>query len=155
MGKAAAERGVFVLTAIYALMTVITAVIGGIASDRIGRRKPFVIGSGMVVALAFTILMFSHSFAMTMVGAIVMGLGFGMYQAVDFALITQVLPEAEGRGRDMGILNIAAALPQVGAPLISILLILGYGVSYPLLFLAAATVSVLGSILVLQIKTVA
>ena len=155
MGKAAAERGVFVLTAIYALMTVITAVIGGIASDRIGRRKPFVIGSGMVVALAFTILMFSHSFAMTVVGAIVMGLGFGMYQAVDFALITQVLPEAEGRGRDMGILNIAAALPQVGAPLISILLILGYGVSYPLLFLAAATVSVLGSILVLQIKTVA
>ena len=155
MGKAAAERGVFVLTAIYALMTVITAVIGGIASDRIGRRKPFVIGSGMVVALAFTILMFSHSFAMTVVGAIVMGLGFGMYQAVDFALITQELPEAEGRGRDMGILNIAAALPQVGAPLISILLILGYGVSYPLLFLAAATVSVLGSILVLQIKTVA
>ena len=51
-------------------------------------------------------------------------------------------------------MNIASALPQVAAPLISILLISGYGVSYPLLFLAAAIVSVLGSVLVLKIKTV-
>ncbi|MEI2819837.1 MAG: MFS transporter [Marmoricola sp.] len=154
MGRKDAEGGVFLLTAVYALMTVITAVIGGIASDRMGKRKPFVIGSGLVVAVSFVVMMMAHSMPIVMLGAVLMGLGFGMYQAVDFALITQVLPDADGRGRDMGILNIASALPQVAAPLISILLISGYGVSYPLLFLAAAIVSVLGSVLVLKIKTV-
>ena len=50
---------------------------------------------------------------------------------------------------------LVAALPQVAAPLVSILLILGYGVSYPLLFLTAALVSLLGAVLVHRIKTVA
>lgn len=155
LGKKGATSGVFELTALYAVATVLAAVAGGIASDRFQRRRPFVIWSGLVVAAAFVMLMFVHTLAMTLVAALVMGLGFGMYQAVDFALITQVLPEAEGRGRDMGILNIASALPQVVAPLISIALIVGYGVSYPLLFGAAALVSVLGSVLVLKIRTVA
>ena len=41
-----AEDGVFLLTAIYGVVTVVTAVLGGIWSDRVGRRKVFVIVSG-------------------------------------------------------------------------------------------------------------
>ena len=46
LSRTEAESGVFVLTAIYAGTTVVTAVVGGVASDRLQRRKPFVIGSG-------------------------------------------------------------------------------------------------------------
>ena len=51
--------------------------------------------------------------------AVVLGAGFGVYQAVDFALITQVLPAAGERAKDLGVINIAAALPQVLAPAIA------------------------------------
>ena len=43
-----AEDGVFVLTALYGVITIVTAIVGGIWSDRLGRRKPFVIWSGLI-----------------------------------------------------------------------------------------------------------
>lgn len=154
LGREAAEGGVFMLTAIYAGTTILTAALGGWLSDRVGRRKPFVIGSGIVVAIAFGIIVLGQSFTATLVAAIVLGLGFGMYQAVDFALITQVLPTSSARGRDMGILNIAAGLPQFVAPLVSIALISGFGVNYSLIFGLGGVVSLLGSILVVRIRGV-
>ena len=44
------------------------------------------------------------------------GCAYGIYTAVDFALITQVLPAADDRAKDLGVINIANALPQVFAP---------------------------------------
>ena len=111
--------------------------------------KPLWMWKGFV-AVVLVLLAFATSMAGAFVGAAVMGLGFGMYQAVDFALITQVLPDAEGRGRDLGILNIAAALPQVAAPAFAVALIKGIDASYSTLYLVAAVVSVLGSLLVLR-----
>ena len=154
LGREDAEGGVFLLTAIYAATTVVTAIVGGVLSDRIGRRKPFVIASGLVVSVAFAILALGGSFITALIAAIVLGLGFGMYQAVDFALITQVLPDSGDRGRDMGILNIASGLPQFVAPMISIALIGGFGVDYALIFGLGGIVSLLGSILVVQIRSV-
>lgn len=154
LGREDAEGGVFLLTAIYAATTVVTAIVGGVLSDRIGRRKPFVIVSGLVVSVAFAILALGGSFITALIAAIVLGLGFGMYQAVDFALITQVLPDSGDRGRDMGILNIASGLPQFVAPMISIALIGGFGVDYALIFGLGGIVSLLGSILVVQIRSV-
>ncbi len=154
LGREAATGSVFMLTAIYAAMTIVTAALGGLLSDRVGRRKPFVIGSGLVVALAFGIIMVGHSLPATVVAAIVLGLGFGMYQAVDFALITQVLPASSDRGRDMGILNIAAGLPQFVASMVTIALISGFGVNYSLIFGVGGVVSLLGSVLVVRIRGV-
>lgn len=154
LGREEAEGGVFLLTAIYAATTIVTAVVGGVLSDRVGRRKPFVIASGLVVSVAFAILALGGSFVTALIAAIVLGLGFGMYQAVDFALITQVLPDSGDRGRDMGILNIASGLPQLVAPLVSIALIGGFGVNYALIFGLGGVVSLLGSILVVRIRGV-
>jgi len=154
LGREEAEGGVFLLTAIYAATTIVTAVVGGVLSDRVGRRKPFVIASGLVVSVAFAILALGGTFVTALIAAIVLGLGFGMYQAVDFALITQVLPDSGDRGRDMGILNIASGLPQLVAPLVSIALIGGFGVNYALIFGLGGVVSLLGSILVVRIRGV-
>jgi len=43
------------------------------------------------------------------------GLGFGMYVAVDFALVVDVLPDQDRVAKDLGVLNVASALPLTRA----------------------------------------
>ena len=149
-----AEDAVFTLTAVYGVVTVVTAFVGGYWSDRVGTRKPFVIWSGLIAAAALTIFAFVHTMPAAYVGAVVLGIGFGAYTAVDFALITQVLPAAADRAKDLGVINIANALPQVLAPVVAAA-VLGLGLGYPGLYLLAAAVSILGSVLVRRIRSVA
>ncbi|MCD0506260.1 hypothetical protein LPZ50_25070, partial [Bordetella petrii] len=49
------------------------------------------------IAVASLILGFAPTWAGAITGAVVLGVGFGAYLAVDFALITQVLPTALDR----------------------------------------------------------
>ncbi len=149
---AEAEDGVFVLTLIFGVCTVVTAIVGGIWSDRLGKRKVFVITSGLVAATALVLLAFVSTWTGAIVGTVVLGIGYGIYTAVDFAMITEVLPRAEDRAKDLGVINIANALPQVLAPVVAGG-ILGFGFGYSTLYLVAAAVSVLGSILVVNIKS--
>jgi hypothetical protein len=44
---------------------------------------------------------------------------FGVYLAVDQALIVRVLPLGDNAGRDLGIMNIANAGPQIIAPVLA------------------------------------
>lgn len=148
----AAESGVFWLTALYGVVTIVTAILGGYWSDRVGRRKPFVIGSGLVAAFALALLAFADSWTLAIVGATVLAIGFGAYTAVDFAMITQVLPSDADRAKDLGVINIANALPQVLAPAVAAA-VLGLGLGYSSLYLLAAAVSVLGSVLVVNIHS--
>ncbi len=148
-----AEDAVFTLTAVYGVVTVVTAFVGGWWSDRVGRRKVFVIWSGLIAATALMIFAFVPTMPAAYVGAVVLGIGFGAYTAVDFALITEVLPGAADRGKDLGVINIANALPQVLAPVLAAA-VLGLGLGYPGLYLLAAAVSVLGSVLVRRIRSV-
>jgi MFS family permease len=85
--------------------------------------------------------------------AIILGVGFGAYTAVDFALITHVLPAANDRAKDLGVINIANTLPQVLAPVLAAG-VLALHLGYPALYTVAAAVSILGSILVVRIKSV-
>ena len=149
----AAEDAVFTLTAVYGLVTVATALVGGWWSDRIGRRKPLVIWSGLIAAAALVMFAFVHTMPAAYVGAVVLGIGFGAYTAVDFALITEVLPDAADRAKDLGVINIANALPQVFAPFLGTFLVTHAG-GYTTLYLFSAAVCVLGSLLVRNIRSV-
>jgi MFS family permease len=147
------EVGVLVLTGLYAVMVIITSVIGGRLSDRMGRRKPLVIISSVIIAVASLILAFAPNWTGALLGASVLGIGFGCYLAVDFALITQVLPTALSRGRDLGVINIANSLPQVLAPLIALPFVTLWG-GYVSLYTAAAVIGLLGALFVVKIKGV-
>jgi MFS family permease len=149
-----AEDGVFLLTGVYAVVSIVTAVVGGIWSDRLGRRKIFVIWSGLIAAGALLLIAFVTTWAGAVVGAVILGIGFGIYTAVDFAMITEVLPSADDRAKDLGVINIANALPQVLAPAVAAG-VLGLGLGYSTLYVVAAGVSVLGSVLVVNIKSLA
>ena len=146
--------GVLILTGLYAVMVIITSVIGGPLSDRMGKRKPLVIASSVIIAVASLILAFAPTWAGAIIGASVLGIGFGAYLAVDFALITQVLPSALDRGKDLGVINIANSLPQVLAPLIAFPFVTLSG-GYVSLYVAAAVIGLLGAVFVVKIKGVA
>lgn len=145
--------GVLVLTGLYAVMVVITSVLAGRWSDRVGKRKVFVAGASAVIACAALIMAFFQVWPAAMVGAAVLGIGFGAYLAVDFALLTQVLPSAAARGKDMGVVNIAAALPQVVAPALALLAVKFLG-GYMALFVLAAIIGLAAAALVYRIKSV-
>ncbi|MDO5754233.1 MFS transporter [Arthrobacter sp.] len=145
--------GVLILTGIYAVLTLITAVIGGKWTDRVGKRKPFVIASSAIIALAALILAFFPTWAGALVGAAVLGVGYGVYLAVDFALLTQVLPSSASRGKDMGVINVANSLPQVIAPIIAWPLVTILG-GYVTLYVVAAIIGLLGAVFVVKIKGV-
>ena len=147
------EFGVLVLTGLYAMMVIITSVAGGRLSDRMGKRKPLVIISSGIIAAASLILAIAPTWTGALIGASVLGIGFGCYLAVDFALITEVLPRALSRGKDLGVLNIANSLPQVLAPLIAFPFVALWG-GYVSLYVAAAVIGLLGAVFVVKIKGV-
>jgi MFS family permease len=149
----APEFGVLILTGLYAVMVMVTSVVGGRLSDRMGKRKPLVIISSVIIAAASLILAFAPNWTGALLGASVLGIGFGCYLAVDFALITQVLPTSLSRGKDLGVLNVANSLPQVLAPLIAFPFVTLWG-GYVSLYVAAAVIGLLGAVFVVKIKGV-
>jgi MFS family permease len=147
-----AQDGLLILILIYTAGVVITSIIGGIISDRRGRRKMMVTISGLLMAAAALLLTFVETWPAAIVAAVLYGMGFGCYVAVDQALITQVLPKARDRAKDLGIINIAIVCPgaigaAIAAPLVSL-------AGYPALFGATAVVAVASSIGVWRIKAV-
>ena len=148
-----AENGLLVLILIYTVAVVLTAVTGGVVSDRTGRRKLPVTVSGLVMAVPAVMLALWPSWPVAIASAAIIGLGFGVYLSVDQALVTQVLPSAAGRAKDLGIINIANSGPQVLAPAIAAPLVSQLG-GYPTLFLSVAVITVLGSAFVWKIRSV-
>ena len=164
---ATARLGTLVL--IYGVCTVATTVVVGHWSDRVGRRKIFVIWSGVLIGASSLVLGLWQDWPGALLAAVVLGAGFGVYQAVDFALITQVLPGAGDRAKDLGIINIASALPQVLAPAIAGLILVavrelggsvathgeGWSLGYGVVYLVGFVLCVLGSVFVTRIRSVA
>jgi len=148
-----ADDGVAFLIVLYTLALLLTAIPGGMASDRLGRRKVFVITSALVSSLGGLLLFVNQSWPAVVAAAVVFGLGFGVYTAVDIALVTEVLPAAEDRARDLGVINVANALPQVLAPVLAAPIISVLG-GYPSLYLTSALVTVAGGLLVVKIRGV-
>jgi MFS family permease len=162
------ETGVFILTALNALTLLATVMVGGYWSDRIGKRRVFVCWSGVLMSVAAFLLAGWQTWPGAVVAAVVLGIGFGTYTSVDFALVTQVLPAAADRAKDLGVINVANTLPQVLAPVVAAPLVAGVGAwlgslagtdrvstGYAALYLVSGLVGLLGSVLVYRIRSVA
>jgi MFS family permease len=150
-GQTAAD-GLLILILIYTGCVVVTSIVGGVISDRSGRRKMLVTVSGLLMAAAALLLTFFQTWPASLGAAVLFGMGYGAYIAVDQALITQVLPQARDRAKDLGIINIAIVCPGaigalIAAPLVSL-------AGYPALFGATAVVAIAASAGVWKIKSV-
>lgn len=151
-----AVQAITVGVLIYTIAIVITAQIGGYLSDRTGRRKIFVVLAAATFALGTYLLVHVDSVSQFYMVEAVIGAGYGLYWAVDMALVVDVLPNPDDSAKDLGVMNIANALPQsLAGALGGVLLnINANGDNYDMLFIVAAIVAVIGAIAVIPIKAV-
>ena len=89
-----------------------------------------------------------------LVGMAIAGFGFGMYMAVDLALVADVLPDKDHTAHDLGVLNIAGALPSSIAPAIAPVILAIGGGSYGVLYAVAGVCALLGAAAILPVKGV-
>ena len=147
------ETGTFVLAGVYTLGVIAVSLPAGRISDRTGKRKRMVVVASVLQGIAGLMMAFLPSFGLAVVAALILGLGFGAYAAVDQALITQVLPTAQDRGKDLGVINIANNLPYLITPLIGAPVIGSLG-GYPTLMILVLVTAVIAALTVQPIKSV-
>ena len=103
--------------------------------------------------MAALLLVISPTWTAALAAAPLLGFGFGTYWAAAPAVLTEVLPTASNRAKDLGVINIATALPLVVAPLIAGI-VLSVMHSYPALFALSALATLAGGASVLRIRAV-
>ncbi|MBZ4486761.1 MFS transporter [Microbacterium sp. cx-55] len=152
VSPADAPNLVFQATLANAVGILLTTTVLGWLSDKLGRRKPFVVASALIAVVGLTIMAFAPDFTWVLAGQLILGGGMGAFFAVDLALISDVLPSEEDSGKDLGVVNIAQALPQSLVPIAAPGVVAAFG--YPGLFLGGAFFGVLGALAVLRVKKV-
>ena len=152
--KADVPQQIFLGTLTNSVVVIAASLICGKLSDRTGRRKIFVFTASIVYGVAMFAIAIASTFNGFLVGMAIGGLGFGMYIAVDFALVVDVLPDKDKAAKDLGVLNIASALPFSIAPAIApAILAIGSG-SYGALYAVAGVSAVIGAVAILRVKGV-
>ncbi|MDQ1582540.1 MAG: hypothetical protein QOF36_594 [Microbacteriaceae bacterium] len=153
LGDRNAQDDLLILILIYMVFVIIASLGAGKWSDRLGRRKAFVFVASALQAIAALLLAFLPDLTVAMVAAALLGLGYGCFLSVDQALATQVLPDPESRGKDLGIMNIATAVPQAIAPLLGAGMVATLG-GFTGLFVMAGAFAFAGALAVARVKAV-
>src|SRR5215203_777919 len=95
------------LVGLVALGTVASVVPSARISDRVG-RKPVIWVSCGIGAIGLAVVASAPSLPMAYIGALLYGVSAGIFLAVDWALMTDIIPKASS-GRYMGLSNVATA----------------------------------------------
>jgi MFS family permease len=149
-------KAVSILLAIVIMFAFIAAIVSGPLSDRFG-RKPLIALSGVFGIMGVVPFVFVRDLGMVLVFAIFIGLCYGMFTAVDWAMVTDLIPRSQA-GKYMGVSNLATAMPQAIAPLLGG--ILGaifsvnrnYDAEYAAIFSGAAVYFLLGIVLLIKVR---
>jgi len=153
LGDENAEEDLIILTLIYMVFVILASLLLGKLSDRLGRRRVFVFVAAGLQGIAALLLALVPDLTVAMIGAGLLGLGYGCFLSVDQALATQVLPDPAARGKDLGIMNIASAVPQSLGPLLGALAVLATG-SFTLVFVLSALFALGGGLAVMRVRSV-
>jgi len=145
---------VLIGTLLLAAATVVSSVLAGRFSDKLGRRKVFVITAAFITAGALLLTAGAGDLTLFFAGLVIGGIGYGGYTAVDLALATDVLPNPEDAANDLAIFNTAATLPQALAPAIAPVILAIAAQSYPVLYIVAAAVAVIGGFVIFRVRSV-
>jgi MFS family permease len=154
IGSAETEvpRQVFLATVVQSAALVVSALVSGRLSDRSGRRKVFVLIASVVYGVAMFAIAIAGDVNGFLVGMAISGLGFGMYMAVDLALVADVLPDPAHAAKDLGVFNMAGALPFSIAPAIAPAILAVTSGSYGVLYAVAGVCALLGAVFILPVR---
>jgi MFS family permease len=156
LGSAEADvpQQVFLGTLVQSAVLVAASLLGGRLSDWTGRRKIFVVVASVIYGVSMFVIAAASSFNGFLVGMAIGGLGFGMYMAVDLALVVDVLPDPDSAAKDLGVLNIAGALPSSVAPAVAPLILAVGGGSYGVLYAVAGVCALAAAATIVPVKQV-
>jgi MFS family permease len=142
------------------IVNAVTGVIGanaaGMLSDFFKQRKTLLTLASLTYAAGLLTLAFADTEMMFYIAIGFAGIGHGAFIALDFAVVSEVLPDAETQSaKNLGVFNMANALPQSIAPALAPLLLgIGGGNNYTALFIAAGATSIVAGFLVQLIRKV-
>ena len=145
---------IFLDTLVQSAVVVVASLVGGRLSDRTGRRKAFVLLASTVYGLALLAIASATHFDAFLVGMAIAGLGFGVYVAVDLALVADVLPDGSSTAKDLGVFNMAGALPFSVAPALAPFVLSLGGGNYGVLYAVAGACALLGTLAILPVRRV-
>ncbi len=125
------------VTAVIFVFLLITSLLGGYLSDKMGRKRLLVI-AGVLAVIGTVVLIFARNIPMVLVAGSFLGLGTGTFMATNWALGTELAP-AKDAGRYLGISNLAGAGAgivgsSIGGPLADYFNGIQRGLGYPVVF---------------------
>jgi MFS family permease len=137
-------------------LMVVAGILGGFLSDKIKKQKPFVMGAALLTGICLIVFAFSSNVTWVIIGNFIFNFGFGMYNAVDNALVNRILPSKENAAKDISIMNttttLSGTLVSFAAPtIIALGVSLFGGDGYTLFFLVLAAFSILSAVVVIPI----
>ncbi|MEV4641300.1 MFS transporter [Actinoplanes sp. NPDC049548] len=142
---------------VYTVALIASGWVAGKISDRTGRRKFLVAGSTLLFGIGIVALAHVTTVTQFYLVEALMGVAYGIYVGVDLALVVDVLPNPDDSGKDLGVFNMANALPQTVAPVFGAALLAVSSVdnqNYNLLLYTAGVAALVGALVVLPIKKV-
>ncbi|MCK2022675.1 MFS transporter [Microbacterium sp. kSW2-24] len=159
-GRVADIGGVIVVLSLFGVLSAAGgAMLGGFLSDKLKRRRIFVLLSGVAFTIGALVMAFGGSDVVILfTGSIIANIGLGVFSAVDQAIVLDVLPERDtDAGRFMGINGYSTSIAQGLAPIAAAPLLLigvtGADKNYGLvLVIAAACTLVGGTAVMLKVK---
>ena len=109
LGMGDSEKAFWVpfMTALLVVANIAGTIPAARLSDRLG-RKPLIYAGSAIGAVGMAVLVVAPTIHVAAVGAVLIGLGSGSFLAVDWALMTDIIPKASS-GRYMGLSNVATA----------------------------------------------
>ena len=144
------------LTAVIFIFLLITSLLGGYLSDKIGRKK-LLTAAGLLAFVGAVLLIFSRNIPMVMVAGAFLGLGTGTFMSANWALGTDLVP-AKDAGRYLGISNLAGAGAgivgsSIGGPMADYFNAIQPGLGYPVIFAIYGGLFLLSVLLLPKIVT--
>lgn len=95
------------------------ALLFGRLSDRLDRRKPFIVVAAIVTALGLAGMAAAHDWTAGAAAFALYTVGYGVFLPLQAAFSMQLLPDPHHRGRDLGLLNLTNTLPSLLGPLLT------------------------------------
>jgi MFS family permease len=143
------------LLAIAGLPLMLVAImISGKLSDKVGKRKPFVIVASITMAVGMAVPLLLPTLPALFIQAVLGGIAMGIYLPVDQALFIDVLPNKDDdAGRDLGIAAVATNFGQALGPILAGQIVAIFA-SYGMIWAVSMVLALVAALIILPVKGV-
>lgn len=149
-GRPASEAEVAWLSGFTLIAAFPLALLLGRASDRVGKRRPFLFAVTLAMSVGLALMGVRPGFATAVAGFALFGCGLAIFLSLHSAYAMQLLPTPHRRGRDLGLFNLTNTLPALLSPLLAVGLAPTYG--FDGLMVALALLVALAAALIFAVR---